>query len=245
VSPLIRVSLEKLLRARRTWLTIAFWVVIAVGPALQERLHAVGHGADHALLGLYASIALPFLAYSVLSAVLGREGLSRSGLALVNFGAPAGRVALSTVTVAVVASAVLGGVLGAVVDGVGHGTLDPPLAQDALRAFAAGALGGSAYAALFAMGASFGARGFGRSILLLLDWVLGDGVDASALLTPRAHVRSLLGGAAPLDVSGRVSYAALALMVIVFTALACERASRAKWNPARGGGTLSGSSTRT
>jgi hypothetical protein len=245
VNPLTRTALLRLLRARGTWLGIGFWVVAAVGPAVVDRLHAAQHGADHALLGLYASIALPFLVYSVLSGVLGRDGLGRSGLALANFGAPPGKVALSTVAVGVVASAFLGGGLGALVDAIGHGALDPPLLRDALRAFEAGALGGSAYAALFAMGASFGARGLGRSIFLVLDWAFGNGVDTASLFTPRAHVRSLLGGPAPLEISGRASYAALTLMVLVFTLVAFRRTSRTSWNPAAGHRTLSGSSRRS
>lgn len=232
MSALATVTWKRLARATRAWLAIALWVAVAVVPALLERLRSVGHGADHALLGFYSSIALPFLAFSVLSAVLGREGLGASSIALANFGATPGRVALHTVTVAVVASAALGGTLGAVVDVVGHGVLDPPLRDDALRALAAGALGGAAYAAFFALGSAFGARGWGRSVLLLLDWVFGVGSGTSALLVPRAHVRNLLGGLAPLEVSGRVSYAVLAAMTILFTWLACARASRARWNPA-------------
>jgi hypothetical protein len=227
------VPLRRLFRGSRAWLSVGFWVALAVAPAALERVRAIGHGADHALLGFYASIALPFLAYSVLSAVLGREGLGASGIVLANFGAPAGKVALSTVTVALAASALLGGGLGAVVAIVGHGALDPPLSEDATRAFAVGALGGAAYAGLFAFGSSFGARGWGRSVLLVLDWVLGSDVDTVALFTPRAHVRSLLGGPAPLDVPGRTSYFALGLMVAVFTWLAVSRAARARWKPPR------------
>jgi hypothetical protein len=233
VSAITRVPLRRFLRASRSWLALGLWALIAIGPALLERAHATGHGADHALLGFYATLSLPFVAFTTLSAILGREGLGRAGIVLANFGAPPGRVALSAVTVAITASAVLGGALGALVAAVAHGPLDPPIVADALRSFAAGALGGAAYAALFALGASFGARGFGRSVLLVLDWVLGSDDTASALFTPRAHVRGLLGGEAPLDLSPRASYVALALMVVVFTGLAVTRASRARWSPSR------------
>jgi hypothetical protein len=234
MSALAMVPTRRLMRASRAWFAIAFWTVLAVAPALLEWSRATGHGADHALLGFYAAISLPFLAFSALSAILGRDGLGPSTVVLANFGAPPGKVAFSAVTVAIAASALLGGAVGALVAVVAHGALDPPLATDAARAFAAGALGGAAYAAYFALGASFGARGYGRSILLVLDWVLGSDVSASALLTPRAHVRNLLGGPSPLEVSSRASYAALVAMVVVFTWLAVTRAARAKWNPARG-----------
>jgi hypothetical protein len=233
VTSLAAVPLKRLLRTPRAWLALGFWLAIALVPAALERMRATGHGADHALLGFYSSIALPFVAYSVLSAVLGKDGLVTSGIALTNFGAPPFRVALHTVTIAVVASALIGGALGAVVAVVGHGPLDPPLSSDAtLFAFGAGALGGGAYAAFFAVGASFGARGFGRSILLIVDWLFGTSSDTSALLVPRAHVRNLLGGAAPDDVSGRTSLLVLVFMIVVFTWFACWRASRVRWNPA-------------
>jgi hypothetical protein len=235
MSALLAVPWKRFVRASRAWLALAFWVAVAVVPALLERFRSVGHGADHALLGFYASIALPFVAYSVLSAVLGRDGLGASGIAVANFGASPGRVALHTVTVAVVASAILGGGLGCLVDLIGHGPLDPPLVEDALRALAAGAMGGAAYAAFFAAGSSFGARGWGRSVLLVIDWLFGTSAGTSALLVPRAHVRNLLGGVAPLEVSGRTSYLVLAAMIALFTGLACARASRARWNPAAAG----------
>jgi hypothetical protein len=229
---LASVALKRLVRASRAWLALGFWVIVALGPAVLEHMRRSGHGADHALLGFYASIALPFVAFSVLSAVLGRDGLGSSGIPLANFGAPPGRVAFSTVTVAIATSALLGGALGAAVDVVGHGALDPPIVEDGLRALAAGALGGGAYAAFFALGASFGARGWGRSVLLVLDWVFGTSAGASSVLVPRGHVRNLLGGAAPIDASARTSYVALAVMILVFTALACARASRTRYNPA-------------
>jgi hypothetical protein len=232
VNVLAVVPLKRLARAPRAWLVLGFWVAISVLPAVLERVRATGHGADHALLGFYSSIAVPFIAYSLLSAILGRDGLATSGIALANFGAPPSRVAVHTVTLAVVTSAILSGALGALVDVIGHGPLDPPLAQDALFAFGAGALGGGAYAAFFAVGASFGTRGYGRSILLVVDWLFGTSSDTSALLVPRAHVRNLLGGVAPVDVSGRTSVIVLLAMIAFFTWFAGARASRVKWNPA-------------
>jgi len=232
-STLARIPCLRLLRAPRAWTAITLWGAVAVIPAVLAKSAATGHGADHALLGMYSFIALPFLANAVLSGVLGRDGLGRSGLVLANFGAPPRRVAVFAVAVAVLASGLLGGGLGALVDAVAHGPLDPPLAVDLPGAFAGGALGGAAYAAFFSFGASFGTRGFGRTLFLVLDWIFGAGTSTSALLTPRAHVRALLGGAAPLDVPSRVSFAALVLMVVGFTLLATARASRARWVPTR------------
>src|SRR5207253_2328967 len=109
-----------------------------------------------------------------------------------------------------------GAALGAAVAAVAHGTADPPLARDVLTSAYAGTLGGTAYAAWFVAGGAFGRRGGGRTTLLALDWMVGAGRSSAALYVPRAHLRNLLGGLPPLDVSERVS--AVALVVI---ALAC------------------------
>jgi hypothetical protein len=88
------------------------------------------------------------------------------------------------------------------------------------------ALGGAAYASLFAFGASLGKRGWGRSVMLAIDWLLGVGSGFGAALTPRAHVRSLLGGSAVMEMSGRVSAACLVLLALAFATAATKRASR-------------------
>ena len=49
---------------------------------------------------------------------------------------------------------------------------------------------------------------------------------AAGLFTPRAHVRSLLGGDAVMALSGRASAAALVMLVIALSALAVARARR-------------------
>ena len=126
-------------------------------------------------------------------------------------------------------SAVLGGLLAVAVSALAHGAADPPLARDLVVSAEVGALGGAAYAAYFVLGASFGARGLGRSVLLVVDWLFGVGRGASAVLTPRAHVRSLLGGMAPLDMTARGSFVALAVIVVGCGAIAVRRAGRAQW----------------
>ena len=88
-------------------------------------------------------------------------------------------------------------------------------------------LGGAAYAAFFAAGSSFGKRGGGRLVALVVDVALGGGHGAAALVVPRGHVRSLLGGEAVMAMPGRGSALALVVMVGVFTALAVGRTRRA------------------
>ncbi|MDP9152364.1 MAG: hypothetical protein M3O36_20755, partial [Myxococcota bacterium] len=101
-------------------------------------------------------------------------------------------------------------------------------APDALASAYAGALGGAAYAGWFFMGASFGKRGGGRPMLLVLDWVLGASGGFAALITPRAHLRNVLGGAAPLAMSGQASSASLVAIAVACALLAVSRAQRTR-----------------
>ena len=64
----------------------------------------------------------------------------------------------------------------------------------------------------------------GRVVLLVVDWILGANGGAGALLCPRGHVRNLLGGAAPMDLSQRASAAALVFLAIASALIAIRRA---------------------
>ena len=219
----------RLLRTRRAWVPILGWTAFAVAGAMIARAGGAVRGADHALLGAYATVELPLLVYGVVAAALGGDSLARSGASQISLGASPFGVARATVLVSVAASATIGAVLAVSVAALAHGPQDPPLAADVARCAEIGALGGAAYGAFFTLGASFGARGFGRSLLLLVDWFFGVGHGSSAVLTPRAHIRSLLGGVAPLHMTARSSFMALTLLAFVCSALAVQRAGRAEW----------------
>jgi hypothetical protein len=152
--------------------------------------------------------------------------VARAVRPLVSFGASPFAAAFAAVVVASVASAVFGAALGAAVACVAHGAADPPLAHDVVTSAWIGALGGAAYAALFVFGSSFGKRGGGRAVALVVDFLIGSGVGAAAFVTPRGQVRSLLGGRAPLDLSQRDGVLTLAVLVIVFAGFAVLRARR-------------------
>ena len=92
---------------------------------------------------------------------------------LVAFGAAPFRAAMATLAVVIVIGAASSAAIGAAVAFVAHGVSNPPRVRDALTSAYAGALGGSAYAAWFSLGASFGRRGGGRSLFLVGDWILG------------------------------------------------------------------------
>ena len=100
------------------------------------------------------------------------------------------------------------------------------MALDALTSAYAGALGGAAYAAWLALGTALGRRGGGRAALLVVDWVLGAGTGATATITPRAHLRNLLGGTPPMNLSESSRACALVILTIGCGLLATQRIGR-------------------
>ena len=221
----LRLPFARLARTPRAWVAIVAWMLLAIVAA--SVLHHAGSSATEVALGsIFAALALPLLCFAVAGAVLGGDSLSRSSRALVAFGVPPMRMALSTALAAIASCAVLAAVVGALVAAIAHGPGDPSIARDAFTSAWVAGLGGAAYGALFTFGASFGKHGGGRVWALVLDWVLGSGTGAAGLCTPRAHVRSLLGGDSVMTLSGRASAVALVTLVLGFSVLAVARTRR-------------------
>jgi hypothetical protein len=220
---LARLPLSRLRRTPRAWVTIGAWTVLAVGFAVAARSQDASHGADHTLVGAFGALVVPLLCYAMAGGALGAKSLSAAGAPAVAFGATPPRAAAVTVAVVVAASAAACAVLGAAVAIVAHGSADPPFARDAITSAYAGALGGAAYASLFALGSTFGRRGGGRTIALVADWLLGANATAVALVTPRAHLRNLLGGTPPAAIGERASAVVLVLLVVLLATLAVRR----------------------
>jgi hypothetical protein len=227
VAALARPAVARLTRSAQAWLTTAAWFAVGIAFALAARARGSPHGADHVLIGAFASFILPLLAYAIVGAALGRRSLAASGAPLVAFGAGPARVAAVSVSVAIVAAALAGALVAASIALLAHGAADPPLGRDAAASAYAGSLGGAAYAAWFALGATFGKGGGGRVALLLVDWILG-GADSLSLVCPRGHVRNLLGGAAPMDLSERASAVALVALGLACALAAVVRAARSR-----------------
>lgn len=227
IAALARPPIARVMRSRRGRVAAIAWCALAIAFALAARSSGSAHAADHVLLGAFAPLVLPLLAYSLAGAVIGARSLSIAAAPLVALGAPPSRAAAVAATVAIAACALSGGLLAAVVDLVAHASADPPLVRDAVACAYAGGLGGGVYASWFALGASFGKRGGGRPMFLVLDWILGAGNGPTALFTPRAHVRNLLGGRAPLEISERASGIVLVLLAAAFVVIAVGRARRA------------------
>jgi hypothetical protein len=225
---LARLPAARLFRTTRVWIAAGAWSVLAIAMAVFMRRRGASrgasHGADDVLVEAFGALVLPLLAYTLVGAALGARSIAGSTTALAAFGASRARAAAVTVGVAVAASALGGALLAAVVALVAHGAADPPLARDALVSGYVGALGGAAYASWFSLGAGFGRRGGGRLVALLVDWVLGASGGTLALFAPRAHLRSLLGGAPPMDLSQRWSAVALAVLAMACAIGAVGRA---------------------
>ncbi len=209
----VALPVARLTRVPRAWVPIAAWSALALASAVRARGAASGP-----LDAVFAPLARP---------ALEGDGLRRSTRPLVALGASPGRVAAATLAVACFAAAGIAAMTGACVTMIAHGAGDPPIVRDALITAWVSALGGAAYAALFALGAAFGKRGGGRVVVLGLDWLLGTGTGAAALFTPRAHVRALLGGDAVAGFSGRASALCLVGLLVAYASLATARARRA------------------
>jgi hypothetical protein len=215
-----------LLRSPRGLLTMGAWCILAVALAVAARVRGATHGADHVLIGAFASLVLPLLAYALVGAALGTRSLAASGAPLVAFGALPSRVAAASLVVTVGSCALLSAATALCVAVLAHGGADPPVVRDAVASAYAGSLGGAAYAAWFSLGASFGRRGGGRAAALVLDWLLNGVGGALSLVCPRGHVRNLFGGAAPLDLPGRASAVALLVLAIAYALAAVLRVRR-------------------
>ena len=227
---LARLPFMRLVRSRLVWaFTVgASAIVFAVAWLLQHRevppsAHAIARALD-----LYASIAVPLLVFAVVSAGLDGNGLARSGRALVRLGAPRGRVASTTAFVTMLASAVVAGIMGAVVIACAHGAGDPRLATDVMQTMGFGALAAAAYAAYFLMGSALIGSFWGRGIFLMLDFIVGSDDGLGAAFTPRGHFRNVLGGEAPFDMAPSDSLMALAAIVVVCAGFAVWRTTQTR-----------------
>lgn len=227
IAALVQPPLLRLRRARRSWLAPGAWAVAALAYAWFAH-SAAGAATNRALLELFAPVALPLVALGVFQASTGPAGLRASTRALQTFGASGWHTTLATIAVAAACAAGIVGGLGAAVTLIAHGAGDPPLARDVLTTAWVGALGAAAYVPYFAVGATFGARGGGRGIMLVLSWLLAEAGTFGAIFSPHAHVRSLLGGPAAAPFSQRMSVlelVGLGLCCALFAAWRCRRRS--------------------
>lgn len=192
----------------------AVWIFVTLVVAWAQR----GEGSDEAVIGSLGGLTLPLMSFTFVSASLFGGSLRSAVAPLVRLGASPLRALLTMFSVPVGASALAGAVVGAIVVAITR-TPSSPIVDLFMTTWIA-ALGGAAYAALFVAGSSLGKRGGGRSVVLALDFVLGASSGLFGAVSVRGHVRNLLGGVAPLEMSQRTSCVVLMLVVAAAFGLA-------------------------
>ena len=200
---------RRLVGARRAWWMLSAWVLVTI--VLSAVRARNGGSATDALLGIYAAFTLPLVTLSLTGAVVRNDRLQLASSSLTRVGASGIAAALAHVAVAIASCLVTGAVLGVAVSIVAHGSADPSLGRDAFTCAWVGALAGAAYAGMFSLGSSFGPKGSGRGVVLVINWIAGGGVLGTIL--PQSHVRSLLGG----DPAGILSQQGSAITLVAIT----------------------------
>jgi hypothetical protein len=223
---LARIPALRLLRTPRGWVPIVGLSLLALFVSLAARARGSTSGADHVMRGSFAFLVLPLVAYGIVGATLGRAGLRRGIRGAVMLGAAPRSAALASVLVAIVTAAGLCGILGAVVCALAHGSHDSPLASDLPASLGISALGGATYAAYFSLGSAIG-KGTMRGVFLGFDWILGGGAGIGALITPRGHVTSLLGGPLCAEMSQRASSVLLLVLLVAYASFSVLLVRRA------------------
>jgi hypothetical protein len=215
-------GMDRALKPNALGVIVVAWGLAAM-VALAEKRASLFGAAERALEGQLFGFILPVALFWLSTRVLSPERLDTSTSPLARFGVSRRAVALGVVSASMLVGAAVAGVAAAVTASVGHDPSAPPVALDAITSAWIGALTASAYAALFAFGATFGARGGGRYLALGFDFILGSTSGIAALLTPRAHALNLLGGEPPLLLSQPTSAALLVVLAAGFTSLAVAR----------------------
>jgi hypothetical protein len=218
---LSRLPLLRLARTPRAWLAIGAWLSLSLGFALVLRVRGHEGATDRFLLELYAPIAMPLLAMAITSGASGPEGVRTFVRGVMPFGARGTSAAFATIGFCAVACAIacaLAAALGVALD---HGS-----GADLVISLWVGALGGATYAAFFSFGSTFGPKGSGRGIFLVMNWFAANSGTAGSFLSPYAQIRSLFGGARAGDLSQRASSGALIGLFVACTLLTAWRCRR-------------------
>jgi hypothetical protein len=219
----MQVAARRLLRPP-TYLIAAVALGVSATSALVERGASSLQAPDRAL-GVVLRLVLPLVAFALGSLATARQRLDDATWPIARLGAPRAQVALGLMAVTCAVTAVVGVASSMVALVVAYGRL-PGLAADlAVSAWIAG-LGAAAYVAWFSFGGCFFRRGRGRWFVLVLDFTFGGGAGALAAMWPRAHLRSLAGGEAVLDLSQANSSVLLVAIVAAATILTAMRVGR-------------------
>lgn len=214
------------LRQSPTGVACGLSLAFVLGVALLERAQGRVGAADRALAGGAFGVALPLLCFFLVSRACGAQSLREAVAPLARHGLDRRSLALGLAlppALVAAAFAALGGVL---VVCVTRGFADPALFRDIVASAWIGLVAGPPYVAAFVGFSALGRAGRGRTWLLLADFVLGAGNSFVAFPWPKAHVRNLLGGSAPLELSQLAALLALVGMSLAFLSLGALRSPR-------------------
>jgi hypothetical protein len=214
------------LRQGGTGIACALALVFELGVALLERAHGRVGAADRALAGGAFGVALPLITYYLASRACGGGSLREAVAPLARHGLDRRQLALGLALPPMIVAAALGALGSVLVVVATRGPSDPEMARDALTSLWIGMVAGPAYVAAFVGASALGRRGRGRSWLLLADFVLGATHSFIAFPWPKAHVRNLLGGSAPLELSQLAAVLTLVGMSLAFLLLGALRSPR-------------------
>jgi hypothetical protein len=220
--PLARLPFARLVRTPRALISCVLWIGFAIAVALYEKSRGESHVVDHVLPDAFGGLVLPLVVFALVGAVVVSTSLRASIFPVTAIGASGTRAALASIVVVALVSALICGGIGAALVPISGAT--PPIRADLIASGWVSALGAVCYASFFVFGTSFGKTGTGRLILLVVDWVLGSAGGPLEIITPRAHLRNLLGGAPLMHVSQTVSAITLAAIAVFCMLIAARRA---------------------
>jgi len=211
-----RTGIRRALATRAFVVALLAWGFAALVAFAEKRVAlygAAGRALEGQVFGFIVPIALLWISMRILEPV--RLDVSASPLA--RFGLSRRGVGLGLIGASMLAAALVTAVAAALTALVAHDPTAPAASVDALTCAWIGALTGFAYAALFALGATFGAKGGGRYWVLGFDFLFGSTSGVAAMLAPRAHAQNLLGGQPPMFLSQPASAALLVAIAVAFT----------------------------
>lgn len=214
---------ERILR-RPTLLSALLGAGLVVVAGLIERRAGSAGAVDRTLAATF-NVVVPLLTFGVAAEAGGRRNLRDGVWSAARYGVARRDVALGAVGAAVLVSAILSTLLAALAVTVAHAEGNPPLARDLFTSGWIAALTAAAYTGWFMAGATFGRRGGGRWVPLLLDFLIGASSGVAGAILPRANAASLLGGAGPLGLpqaSSSLILGASAMTLAGVAALRCR-----------------------
>lgn len=199
-------------------------VAFALLASYAERREGSAQAATRALHGPVFGLVIPFAMLAIVAHALSRRPIHETidPAALLGAGR---RGALVGMLLCLSAWGVAVGLLvaaGATL--VGHGAFTRASVLDGLTAAWIGALVSVVYVALFVAASTFGRGGGMRSVVLVVDLVLGVTGSTASWFSPRAHGLNMLGvSGGPPGGSQPASCAALVLLALLFGLIALRR----------------------